>query len=63
MAKVVGPLTAEIEGMLAAVARKHPDKKPPYQVPFSNSASMSLITAHATHSPILMNNISLLLSN
>ncbi|MBK9264579.1 MAG: hypothetical protein IPM54_32935 [Polyangiaceae bacterium] len=28
-----GPFAAEIDAMLAAVARKHPDKKPPYQVP------------------------------
>ncbi len=33
MAKEMGPLTPEIDAMLAAVARKHPDKKPPYQIP------------------------------
>ena len=33
MSQLPGPFAAEIEGMLAAVARKHPDKKPPYQVP------------------------------
>jgi type VI protein secretion system component VasK len=33
MSNHVGPLTAEIGAMLAAVAHKHPDKKPPYQLP------------------------------
>jgi len=29
-----GPFTPEIDGLLAAVANKHPGKKPPYQVPW-----------------------------
>src|SRR5690349_11968736 len=34
MSSDAGPFTPEIDALLAAVANKHPGKKPPYQVPW-----------------------------
>lgn len=34
MSREMGPFTQEIDALLATVAQKHPDKKPPYQVPW-----------------------------